>query len=345
MAGIATAYTWAVETCNDPTVGYSQALRKGQTKNGITYYDCSSFISAALTQGGFFTKNPWFTTRTEKDNLLKAGFTQFDPKTQPWMNGDILWRSGHTEMVYSAADYITMGAHTSNAALEDQVSINTVSGEGKWTRGFRAPSVGGYEWVVRVADDASGYLSDAEMENNAHCVAQYFLAKGWNIKAIAGLLGNMEQESTINPGLIEVGGTGHGLVQWTPPEDLYKVLDVLYGSHSNWQDGDRQCSVIYAEYEEATGKANRGIEKQWYATSDYPITWEEWASGYDRNAAWLALAFQANYERPKEQHLERADLAEKWLKVIESDSPLVPSEPAKEKKKGMPIYMYMIRRW
>ena len=62
MPDINVAYNWEVSMCNAPNIGYSQAYRQGQTVNGITYYDCSSFQSAALTAAGFFETNPWFTT-------------------------------------------------------------------------------------------------------------------------------------------------------------------------------------------------------------------------------------------------------------------------------------------
>ena len=62
MPNINVAYQWAVNACNAPNIGYSQQYRRGQTVNGITYYDCSSFISKALTEAGFFSINPWFTT-------------------------------------------------------------------------------------------------------------------------------------------------------------------------------------------------------------------------------------------------------------------------------------------
>ena len=74
MPDINKAYSWAVQTCNAPNVGYSQRYRNQQTINGITYYDCSSFINYALIMGGFVTpayaptKNA-FTTSTEISEL------------------------------------------------------------------------------------------------------------------------------------------------------------------------------------------------------------------------------------------------------------------------------------
>ena len=70
MGDINKAYTWAMQTCNAPDVGYSQTYRNQQTVNGITYYDCSSFINYALHAGGLLTpayapSNNAFTTYTE----------------------------------------------------------------------------------------------------------------------------------------------------------------------------------------------------------------------------------------------------------------------------------------
>nr|DAQ04541.1 MAG TPA: peptidoglycan hydrolase [Caudoviricetes sp.] len=137
------------DICNDPNVGYSQTYRQGKTVNGITYYDCSSLISYALYKSGILKSNPWFTTRNERVILIENGFTEYDADIA-WRNGDILWRSGHTEMVYNAANYITMGAHTSNTSLKNQVSINTFSGKGKWDFLYRYEKEGEQEMQLRV---------------------------------------------------------------------------------------------------------------------------------------------------------------------------------------------------
>lgn len=137
--GITQAYEWAIKICNmeSPYALYTQNTdaSKGPTRYGGTdgegnvYYDCSSFVSAALTEGGFFSKNPWFTTSTMRDKLTAAGFTLLS-KTDEIKPGDICWRSGHTEMVYGVKDgkILTMGAHTSKASKAGQVSIGSSSG-------------------------------------------------------------------------------------------------------------------------------------------------------------------------------------------------------------------------
>lgn len=45
------------------------------------------------------------------------------------------------------------------------------------------------------------YLTESQMRGNAIEVYNYFTEKGWTLNAIAGILGNMEKESNINPGL------------------------------------------------------------------------------------------------------------------------------------------------
>ena len=65
------------------------------------------------------------------------------------------------------------------------------------------------------------YLSMEEMETNALYIYDYLSARGWTKNAVAGLLGNLQTESTINPAIwqsLNAGNTsgGFGLVQWTP---------------------------------------------------------------------------------------------------------------------------------
>ena len=97
MGDINTSYNWAIDTCNRPDVGYSQAYRDQQTVDGITYYDCSSFIWYALRAGGFVgIGNSPFVTDNMRGILVNAGFTEYDSQSVAWEPGDIVWRKGHT---------------------------------------------------------------------------------------------------------------------------------------------------------------------------------------------------------------------------------------------------------
>lgn len=59
-------------------------------------------------------------------------------------------------------------------------------------------------WISR-----SGALTQTEMENNADIVISFYRSLGINDNTIAGILGNMQAESSINPEREEVGGQGY----------------------------------------------------------------------------------------------------------------------------------------
>ena len=108
-------------------------------------------------------------------------------------------------------------------------------------------------------------LTESEMEHNAIEVWNSFKVWDWTLNAVAGMLGNMQAESTINPGRWENGvpyGGGYGLVQWTP-----------YTNYSNWagegweNNGTKQVSRIIYEWE--------GNYQQWIATGRYPLSFKE----------------------------------------------------------------------
>lgn len=44
-------------------------------------------------------------------------------------------------------------------------------------------------------------LSQVQMNANAVEVYKYFSGRGWSLNAIAGILGNMQSESYVNPGV------------------------------------------------------------------------------------------------------------------------------------------------
>ena len=162
MPSINGAYTWAVNCCNLPKVGYSQPYRNQQTVSGITYYDCSSFINYALLAGGWSTpgyapNSNAFTTYDMEGVLQQLGFTRVtDSIIKP---ADIGVSDTHTEMCYKGGTgkAVFMGAHGRNGiALVNQVSIGSSSGDPNyertfpriWRYGDGASGEAGYTWII-----------------------------------------------------------------------------------------------------------------------------------------------------------------------------------------------------
>ena len=149
------------------------------------------------------------------------------------------------------------------------------------------------------------YLSEAEMQNNSMIIKSYLASKGWSVNAISGLLGNMESESTINPGIwqsLREGNMsgGYGLVQWTPATNFTEWAD----SHGYaWDDGSAQLKWI----NEQTAPSG-----QWIPTSTYNFSFDAFKVS-TQTPEYLASAFLKNFERAGvEVENQRRTQARKW---------------------------------
>lgn len=331
MASIQTAYNWAIEKCNAPNIGYSQANRMEKTVNGITYYDCSSFIWFALLAGGFDCVSAnggstWaFTTGTMATTLRLLGFTKLGT-AQPWKPGDVLIRTGHTEMAFDSNH--TMGAHSSKVPLEQQVSINSnPSSASSWLELWRYGGGAETKWIK-----GNRYLSTGEMQSNAQIIFNTLLVKGWTENAIAGMLGNMQKESTINPGIWQNlnpnPSLGWGLVQWTPSTNFTD-----WAAANGYANDSGDAQLIWID----TVTTSVG---QWIPTAQYPETFGEFKVS-TQTPEYLADCFLKNFERPAEiDQPDRQRYARYWFDWWDG-SPVPPPNPNPEPdwKPSMPIWL------
>ena len=161
-------------------------------------------------------------------------------------------------------------------------------------------------------------ISRKEMEPNATYIWQYLGTRGWTMEAVAGLLGNIEQESMMSPCVWEgcIKGSiinettgehtlnaarlsgwsgGYGLTQWTP-----------YSKYTNW------CSERGLKYWDMDSQLERIIYEidngiQWgLASYNYGYKYKDEAfdnlSFKDfmistKDPGWLAAAFAYCYEK------------------------------------------------
>lgn len=341
MPSIQQAYNWAVETCANENVGYSQEYRNQQTVKGITYYDCSSFIWYSLLAGGFDVKSANggssypFWTGTQSACLRLLGFKKHSP-SDPWLPGDILMRTGHTEMAFDSTR--TMGAHTAKAPLPEQVSINANDSRDNWLELWRWENGATNEWIK-----GNRWLTIGEMQNNATIIFNELLKNGFTVESICGLLGNTGGiytlgESSINPGiwqnLTPNPALGFGLFQWTPSTNYTNWADVNGYDHD---DGYGQLDWLINQTV-PTG--------QWIPTSDYPETFNEFKAS-TKDPEYLAYVFLNNFERPANRNQpDRQRNARYWYEWY-TNSYVPPENPPQnggEWVASMPVWMMIKRR-
>ena len=173
-------------------------------------------------------------------------------------------------------------------------------------------------------------LPQAQMEENAVYIFSALTAKGWTRESIAAILGNMQAESSINPGRWQndsVGNTslGYGLVQWTP-STKYTEWCAAQGL-SDPSEMDSAIARIMYELE-------NGI--QWIATTAHNMTFAEFSRS-SAAPATLAAAFLLNYERPADQSQSvqeyRGSLAEAWYTHLTGETPTPPGTGGKKAKR------------
>lgn len=154
---------------------------------------------------------------------------------------------------------------------------------------------------------SNSFLSMDEMAVNAQYILDFLLANGWTKNAICGMLGNMQSESTINPGIWEGLNEGNlsggfGLVQWTPAT---KYIDWANASGLPHYDMDSELKRILWEVEN---------NQQWI---DSEMTFYEFTQSTD-TAYNLAMKFITAYERPYNPNQpQRGDQAEYWFNTLE----------------------------
>lgn len=266
------SYQWAIQTCNAPNVGYSMTYRNQQTVNGITYYDCSSFIWFALKAGGFDVVTAQggssypMTTYNEESVLSNLGFNRLSNISNiEWLPGDIVIREQHTEMVYRTGTQngyaYTMGAITASGAIENQVRIRTEESN-NWLQVWRYGQGG-----------ATGY--------------------GLTVAQVAAMCGNAWAESTVNPGASGEGYVpqdhAYGLwawTDWTGENPFYlgtQMKEWVEARYDTWTNGDGQVDcVLTDDLPNGSVWTQTSIPEYAYTNSLYPDM-QSWIDSDDKD--------------------------------------------------------------
>lgn len=175
----------------------------------------------------------------------------------------------------------------------------------------------------------SEYMTETRQQDNALYIYNYLKEEGWSTEAIAGLLGNIQHESGLNPAAWQSMGQsgdgnrnqGYGLVQWTKAGDKFLADCGLTNAQVNdlAAKDPQKLMDLQLEYLLTTMKPGGG---EWIASEQtvarhydaYPLdpktprlmSYDDYTTS-ELNASQLALVFHASYERSGDYKVEETD--------------------------------------
>ena len=262
-------------------------------QNGDWYY-----IKSYLGNAWFNLKNPTgvikvtgISLNKTSDTLTVGGTDTLTATITPSnaTNKNVTWTSSNTNVVKVVNGVITaVGSGTAN------ITVTTVDGSKSAV------------CVVNVVYDSNSYLTQSQMKVNGQYILNYLRTQGWTKNAVCGMLGNMQVESTVNPGIWEnlnKGNTsaGFGLVQWTP------ATKYINWANSNGLSYDNMNSELKRIlYEVANGI-------QWINSK---MTFRQFTQSTNTENN-LAMLFLSSYERPANSNQpQRGTYAQDWYNVL-----------------------------
>ena len=195
-------------------------------------------------------------------------------------------------------------------------------------------------WIYNITDAPGGGMSGADMETNAQLFIDYF--SGYMTDAaMAGILGNMQHESYLNPGQCQIGSgtstsssSGGGLIQWTPRSDFIVWCNARGRS---WYDGYYQCYRIRCE-----GEGRDGCSGYWLKKGAYQYSWSEYCQLTDYEEA--CKAYLAERERAGVAALStRLAYAENWYNFINGGVPIPTPPPSPDPPDPRPYDLNYIK--
>lgn len=182
------------------------------------------------------------------------------------------------------------------------------------------------------------YLNMTQMKENAKYFNNLMITMWPNVtlNAIAGMLGNAQSESTLNPGIWQSltmnMENGFGFFQWTPAKGY------INWCNSNGYDPSHMNSVfLRLDYE---------LEHhiQYYPTSKYPLTFKQFIESTE-TPEYLAETWLYNYERPEvTPQPQRNTYARNWYNFLGGEEPTPPTPIPPTPSQGRFWWIYYMRR-
>lgn len=285
------------------------------TKQGLEFWRANTKIGQLGTYGntfGWTAGGEQFTDKSIFINLDEGGEAiQISPKKD---HGLQLLKNGE---INSKGDWVHSGPF---GVMGNLAIVGEAAFTGDWNHEGTLNITGGLTLngvpVTGGSGGGSGTIPGTppslttEQEKNAWQVWSFLKDKGYTEQAAAGILGNMQGESGIYPDKDEVGsGVGYGLVQWTSPDGIpgrtyIQQKLAAAGITGDYRTVETQLKLL--EWDMFNG--------QYIQTSGYPYSPSEFKKL--TNISTATMAFERNFERPRDTHPERIGWANDWYNKL-----------------------------
>ena len=146
----------------------------------------------------------------------------------------------------------------------------------------------------------------SNISDNAQATWTFFTGKGYSPHATAGIMGNLQQESGLDPTIKQHGGgPGRGIAQWTVSEERFKGLQAHAQSKGkDWTDLQSQLEWVDIELNGRDAATKSRLNKRFGGIEGFKKA---------TDTRWAVEAFEKSYERAgKPNYTNRYKFAEEF---------------------------------
>lgn len=239
----------------------------------------------------------------------------------------------YIRLVSDTTKYLTATGTTSGSNINWQTLGKTATA--KKAQQWKVTTTALPAIYTRTGGAGHDTLGETQMRTNASHIYRYLTGKGFSKNAICGILGNMEEESTINPAAWQVQDNlsyGYGLCQWDDGSNFTNWA-VSKGIISGSTNSAMATSVNSLAYDNPVRLMNAELDyligrmgtSDWFKPSNnsskYGTTETLSAAQFkectDKDAGVLARIFCGHYERPDDPIMaDRVAAAKKWYNYL-----------------------------
>lgn len=328
-------------------IAYWPTVRQGDKGANVSAVQCLlNYHGASLTVDGSFGTSTYNAVVAFQNNKSITGDTSgvvgsntFPSLVVQVQNGSYNEAGRAAQYLLNKFEYITIdgkfGSNSAKIAGIFRVKVGFTESSGIVTSTIWRYLFGYQMYPIDVSGTpyasvctTNSTLTTTQMNSNAEYIYKYLTGQGFTKQAACGVLGNMQAESGINPGIWQSTnntGLGYGLVQWSPGTRFIEwavdagLITSATASAVNGLTNSNAATLMKAELNFLTWDCSNS--RVFYAPSGgdstgNSMTFDQYKAS-TLSAATLARVFHDHYERSGASTLDqRAANATTWYNKL-----------------------------